>query len=168
MRVVPVVSLALLMLAALLAGGPDAGALAQEGAATPPASEGARLEPVGVGPAVELTAGRAALLLLRLTIEPGGRFASEADPSLSLVAVEDGAVTARVEAPVLVVRLREGGAQSAPERVAAGTEFMAEPGASFLLPPATAVEIRNDEEEAAVLHLATLAPRAADTATPAP
>ena len=168
MRLVSVVSLALLALAALLAGGPAAGALAQE-EGTPAASEGATLEPVGVAPAVELPAGRAALLLLRLTIEPGGRFISDADPSLSLVAVEDGAVTARAEAPVLVVRLPEGGGQAVPERVAEGTEFLVEPGASFVLPPATTIEIRNDEEEEAVLLLATLSPRAAQpAATPAP
>lgn len=168
MRGVLVVSVALLMLAALLGDGRATAAVAQE-EGTPAASEGARLEPIGVAPAVELAAGRAALLLLRLTIEPGGRFASDADPSLNLVAVEDGAVTARVEAPVVVVRLPSDGRQATPERVAAGEEFLAEPGTSFLLPPATAVEIRNDEEEEAVLLLATLSPRAADgAATPAP
>ena len=179
-------SVLLALVAAVLVGLALAGpgrAVAQD--ATPAAEEdfqtpeGVTFEPLGFGPAEELPAAPALLVLVRATIEPGAGFdVGEDDASVALVHVESGALTVRLEAPMRVLRAAavaafatpgavEEGDEPAFEEVAAGTEATLEAGDSVVLPPNVAGELRNDGAEPAVLLGAIVEPTGAGGATPA-
>ncbi len=154
--------------------------VAQEG--TPPADdyeqpEGVMFEGLAFGLAEALPAGPTGLGLFRTTLEPGARIDVEAHPSYFLVSVQSGAVTYRVQTPVLVTRAVTGtpGAQTlgpdAPaEEISPGTEFTLEAGDAALVPPSTGApdEGRNDGQEPAVLLVVSVGPAEAEgEATPA-
>ena len=86
--------------------------------------------------------------LVRFTFAPGAVLQlPEESPSLALVYVESGTLTARIAEPVLITRVMPMDIPSTPEAIAAGTEFSAGPGDSFVGPPHVAVEARNDGSE---------------------
>ena len=160
-------------LAFLLAlGGLAAPLAAQE--ATPPAEEafapeGVGFFPLGFGTAEELPAAPADLVLVRFTLDPGAGFPTEADdPSVALVYVEAGSLTAEVGAPVRVTRAAviaafatpgaEPEGAPMPEEVAAGTAFTLAAGDSAVFPPNVAGELRNDGQERVVGLAAIVAP----------
>ena len=172
MRRPPVpLALALAALLALLAGGSAAHTAAQEG--TPPAEgfalEGVGFFPLGFGTAEELPAAPADLVLVRFTLEPGASIPADAgDPSVALVYVEAGALTAEAGTPVRVTRAAVIAAFATPgaepegppmlEEVAAGTAFTLAAGDSVVLPPNVAAELRNDGQERVVGLAAIVAP----------
>jgi len=153
-------------------GNPVAGQVATpqaeaEGVVLPAGVTAARLaaglaEPFSLAPSV--------LELVRFTFAPGAVLhLPEENPSLALVYVEAGTLTARVAAPVLITRAAPIGIPSTPEAIAVGTEFRAGPGGSFVGPPHVAVEARNDESEPLVLLMAVLEPAVGlGAATPRP
>ena len=139
---------------------------AQESFATPGPGE-FKLAPVQIGR--ELTSGRIdeppagplELGLVRFTSDPGSVFpGAEDDPSVDLILVESGMMTARIEAPVMIIRA------TGTEEVAAGTEFTLGPGESFVWPPNVFGETRNDGQEPAVTLVAFLVPVEEEAATP--
>jgi quercetin dioxygenase-like cupin family protein len=138
-----------------------------EGFPLPPGVAAERLAAV---PAEPLPPAPVILELVRFTFAPGAILhLPEESPSLALVYVEAGALTARVAAPLVITRAAPIGTPSAPEAIAAGTEFTAEPGDSFVGPPHVAVEARNDGSEPLVLLMAVLEPTAGmRAATPTP
>ena len=168
--------LAVALLGALAVGRLTAPTGAQEG--TPPVGEegleGLTFEPLGFGVAEELPAAPAGLSLFRATLAPGTSIPIEADdPSVALVYVESGALTARVEAPMRVLRaaavaaFATPGAAPEPEEVPAGTEFTLEAGDPAVFPPNVGGEIRNDGGVPTVLLATLIEPEQAE-ATPAP
>ena len=175
---VALVAVAFVSLSLLLAA--RVPAVAQEGTPTGEefAPEGVTFEPLGFGTAEDLPAAPADLVLLRFTIVPGADFPIEADdPSVALVFVDSGALTARVEAPIRVTRAAtialfatpgavDEGAIPAPEEVAVGTEFTLAAGDSAVFPPNVEGEIRNDGTEPAVALVAIIAPPEGGAATP--
>ncbi len=173
------VSVFVVLLGVLIAVGSIVTTGAQEG--TPPADdyeqpEGVMFEGLAFGLAEALPAGPTGLGLFRTTLEPGARIDLEAHPSYFLVSVQSGAVTYRVETPVLVTRAVTGtpGAQTlgpdAPaEEISPGTDFTLEAGDAALFPPSTGApdEGRNDGQESAVLLVVSVGPaEAEDEATP--
>ena len=183
MRRVPVpIAVVAVVLVGLLAAGRVTATAAQEG--TPAAEEmappeGVTFEPLGFGTAEELPETPADVVLARFTLDPGTGFPIEADdPSVALVYVEAGALTARVEAPVRVTRAAtiaafatpgavEEGAVPEPEEVAAGTEFALAAGDSAFFPLNAPGEIRNDGPERVVGLVAVVEPLEAGGGTPA-
>jgi hypothetical protein len=144
-------------------------------AGTPQAEEfplptGVTAERLAAVPAGPLPPAPVILELVRFTFAPGAiLYLPEESPSLALVYVESGALTARVAAPVLITRAVPRGASSTPESIAAGTEFRAGPGDSFVGPSYVAVEARNDGSEPLVLLMAVLEPvTGMRAATPTP
>ncbi len=107
--------------------------------------------------------------LLRLTFPPGAVLPlEEGDPSLALVYVESGTLTVRIEAPVTVLRASgDGAAEARQVEIAAGTEFMAGPGDSFVSPAVIEGEARNDGTEPVVVLAAIVEPEPPADATPA-
>ena len=86
-----------------------AGALAQGG--TPPAEEeefdlpeGVTFEGLGFGTTAELPEVPADLSLFRFNLEPGAGFDLDPEPSVALVYVEAGTLTATVEQAMTVLR----------------------------------------------------------------
>ncbi len=77
-------------------------------------------------------------------------------------AVPNAALTVRIEAPVTVSRA-PGGAPAAQENIAAGTEFDAGPGDSFVSPAVIAGEACNDGAEPVVVLAAIVEPEPAAT-----
>ena len=157
----------------ILAGG---GAVAGQVATPQAEAEGVTL-PAGVtaerlaaGLAEPLPAEPVILELVRFTFAPGTVLhLPEENPSLALVYVEAGTLTARVAAPVMITRAAPVGSPSTPEAIAVGTEFSVGPGGSFVGPPHVAVEARNDGAEPLVLLMAVLEPATGLSATtPAP
>jgi hypothetical protein len=152
---------------------------AQQG--TPPGgasepSEGLAFALLGVGTADELPAPPADLALFRLMLEPGVVLPLDpADPSASLLYVESGTLSLRVDAPLTVRRastaatpVAGAGDEGEPARepVAAGTEVTLGPGDSVVISPRSAGEARNGGTEPLVLLISEVAPRQ-DAATPA-
>jgi quercetin dioxygenase-like cupin family protein len=156
----------------LAAGSPVAGQVG-----TPQAEEegfplptGVTAERLAAVPAQALPLAPAILELVRFTFAPGAVLQlPEESPSLALVYVESGTLTARIAEPVLITRVMPMDIPSTPEAIAAGTEFIAGPGDSFVGPPHVAVEARNDGSEPLALLMAVLEPAAGmRAATPAP
>lgn len=135
------------------AGGLAGGTVAQEGTPTPGATDGAaavKAEELADARVADLPSAPAAFRLIRYRLEPGATLVAEAsEPSLALIYVERGTLTARVDTPVTVGRGPRLGTPVA--EVAAGVEFQLGPGDSFAFPPSAAGEIRNDGGRAALL-----------------
>jgi hypothetical protein len=128
---------------------------------------GVTAERLAAGPAAPLPPAPLVLELVRFTFAPGAVLQLPAEsPSLALVSVEAGTLTARVAAPVMITRAAPLGTPSAPEAIAAGTAFRAGPGDAFVGPPQVAVEARNDGAEPLVLLMAVLEPAAGPGAAP--
>ena len=135
--------------------------------------EGVIFEPLAFGD-VE----GAGLGLIRLTIDPGAIFPSEADdPSSATVYVESGTLTVKMEAAMTVYRagaldvfLASPEAEDAEvpsEEIPAGQEFQLAVGDSTFFPANTGGEFRNDGTEAVVLLAALYEPGGeGDEATP--
>ena len=164
-------SVVAVVLLGLLAAGHAATTVAQEG--TPPAEEdeqpeGVTFEALAFGLAEELPPGPTGLALFRATLEPGARIDLDPDPGYFMVAVQSGAITFRVDTPVLVTRgvagepaAQEQGPEAAAEEVAAGTDVALEQGDAALFPPnpeGTAGEARNDGQERAVVVVVSAGP----------
>ena len=155
---------------------PDGGA--------PPAEAGpdprVRYEPLASGPVPALPGAPAELVLIRLRIEPGGTFALDPGaPDATLYVVRAGALTVRLAAPVRVRRVGEITAEEraaavatadpgAPleEAVAAGETVVVGRDDSFVVPPRTGGELRNEGSEPVVVLAGTIVPGAAGTPTP--
>ena len=148
------------------------GALAQEGAekepdGTPGAEDvlpqGVTFEAIGYGSAESLPATPVSVSVFRLRFEPGaGLSVGEGDPSLALVSVESGALTAVVEAPMTILRAAGEGTPfpEEAESVPAGEEFTLEEGDSALFPANVAGEVRHDGSDPTVVLVAEIAPAA--------
>ena len=178
---VPIAVVAL-VLVGLLAASPAAETVAQEG--TPPADEfelpeGVTFEGLAFGLAEALPPGPTGLALYRTGLEPGARIDLDPDPSYFMIYVESGAITFRVDTPVLVSRALAGTPAAmgmepaAPEEAAAGTEVMLERGDAALFAPnpgGAPGEARNDGQERAVALVVSAERAVEDTAagTPAP
>jgi hypothetical protein len=156
----------------LAVGSPVAGQVAtpQAEAEGFPLPAGVTAERLAAGPAEPLPPAPLVLELVRFTFAPGAVLHLPAEsPSLALVSVEAGTLTARVAAPVMITRAAPKSAPSPPEAIAAGTAFRAGPGDSFVGPPHVAVEVRNGGSEPLLLLMAVLEPVAGmPTATPVP
>jgi quercetin dioxygenase-like cupin family protein len=135
-----------------------------------PLPAGVTAERLAAGPAEPLPPAPLVLELVRFTFAPGAVLHLPAEsPSLALVSVEAGTLTARVAAQTVITRAAPRGIPSAPEAIAAGIEFTAGPGDSFMGPPNVAVEARNDGSELLMLLMAVLEPAAGmRAATPMP
>ena len=149
-----VAALGCLAAAAGLAGG----TVAQGGTPVPGTADGTagvEAEELTDARVADLPSAPAAFRLIRYRLEPGAALVAEAsEPSLALVYVERGTLTARVDAPVTVGRGPRLGTPVA--EVAAGVEFQLGPGDSFAFPPSTAGEIRNDGGRAALFLAAVI------------
>jgi quercetin dioxygenase-like cupin family protein len=135
-----------------------------------PAVPAASFDGLAFAPVDELPSSPAIVGLARLTFPVGAVLPLEAgDPSLALVYVESGTLTVRIEAPVTVSRAPSGEAsESTQEEIAAGSEFTARPGDSFVSPAVIAGEARNAGSEPVIVLAAIVEPEpAAETATPA-
>ena len=167
----PIAVVALVLVGLLAAGRPGPLALAQEG--TPPAEEdeqpeGVTFEALAFGLVEELPPGPTGLALFRARLEPGARIDLDPDPGYFMVSIQSGAITFRVDTPVLVTRAvagtpaaQEQGPEAAAEEVAAGTDVALEQGDAALFPPnpeGTAGEARNDGQEPAVVLVVSAGP----------
>ena len=138
--------------------------LAQEGTPAPtddtfPLPPGVTSQPLGSGTVASLPATPARIEMLRVTFAPGSVLRlPAASPSLALVYVESGTLTARIDAPIAITRAAPSGSTSKREEIAAGTQFMAGPGDSFVGPAHTMVEARNDGQEPLTLLMAVVQP----------
>jgi hypothetical protein len=156
-----------LVLAGFVAGGRIGGTVAQEG--TPPAGlgvEGAIFEPLAFGEVSELPQAPASFQLVRVRIAPGGHISVPAeDPGLVLIWVESGALTGTNTTPVRVLRAARLATPEAQtfEDVAAGAAFSVGPGDSFVGPPHSGGEYRNDGTDELVLWISGLSPEGAAT-----
>ena len=134
-RFVAPIAVVALVLVGLLVAGHAATTVAQEG--TPPAEEefelpeGVTFEGLAFGLAEELPPGPTGLALFRARLAPGARIDLDPDPGYFMVSVQSGAITFRVDTPVLVTRAvagapaaQEQGPEAAAEEVAAGTEVV--------------------------------------------
>lgn len=158
-----------LLLLGLFGGARFDGTVAQEG--TPPAGlgvAGAVFEPLAFGSVAVLPAAPASFQLVRVRIAPGGFISVPADdPGLVLIWVESGTLTGANTTPISVLRAALlATPEGRPfEDVAAGAEFTLGPGDSFVGPPLSGGEYRNDGAEELVLWISGLSPEA--DATPA-
>ena len=153
----------------LAADSPVAGQVATPQAAAEgfPLPAGVTAERLAAGPAEPLPPAPLVLELVRFTFAPGAVLQLSAEsPSLALVSVAAGTLTARIAAPVMITRAAPMGTPSTPEAIAAGTAFRAGPGDAFVAPPQVAVEARNDGAEPLVLLMAVLEPAAGPGAAP--
>jgi hypothetical protein len=129
-----------------------------------PAAPGVAFEPVGGGVVPPLVAAEAGVRLERARFAPGAAYAvPSADPSLLLVAVEEGALTVRSSAPLVVDRAAPsvGAGGAAREFVAAGAEVVLGVGDAFVRPPGSAQDLRNGGGGPAVALTASVDPGAA-------
>jgi hypothetical protein len=137
-------------------------------------------EPFASGPVPALPAAPEELVLIRLRLKPGGTFALDpSDPGATLYVVQAGTLTAHLTAPVRVRRVGEITPEEraaavatvdpgAPleEAVAAGAAVAVGPDDSFVVPPWTGGELRNEGSEPVVVLAGTIVPGAAGTPTP--
>jgi quercetin dioxygenase-like cupin family protein len=129
-------------------------ALAQESAATPGTLE---IAPGVTAEEVVIPAGEPQIF--RFHFERGSTVSfDDTDPSISLVYVETGTLTATFQGPISISRAAAADAPDEP--VAAGQKFTATTGDYFVAPGNTAVELRNDGAEPLTLLIATLIPTA--------
>ena len=173
-------SVVALVLVGLLTAGHPVRTAAQAG--TPQADEfelpaGVTFEGLAFGLAEALPPGPTGLGLSRARLEPGARIDLDPDPATFMVYIESGALTFRVDTPVLVTRAVTGTPaamtmEAAPEEVAAGTDVTLEQGDAALFPPnvgGTAGEARNDGQEPAVALVVSAEPGEEGTdGTPVP
>lgn len=112
-----------------------------------------------------LPQGKADLVLYRLTLQPGGVLTqgNANDSGISLVYVESGTLTIRLDTPYRVVR-----SAASLDKIDAGTETTAGPGDSFAIEPYVSGEIRNDGTEPATWLACVLDPLEDFPSTPAP
>jgi len=178
---IPVSVLAAVLLLGALAFAGLRPAVAQD--ATPAAEdfapEGVTFVPLSFGSADQLPATPADFFLARAGFEPGAGFPIEADdPSVTLVSMESGVLTFRVEAPISVTRAATIAAFATPgvdentvpgpEAIAAGTEFTMTTGDSAIFPANVPGEVRNDGAETAVALLAIIEPLSGGGAAASP
>lgn len=171
---------AVVLLESSLIGG---GALAAAQVDTPPTEEGdfgegVSFEFLGAGETKTLPRDPADIVLVRIGLEPGASLTSDPeDPGIALFAIEAGAVTFSVDAPITVLHLPEGGQPGPDDQhvFAAGEEFTMEEGDSALFPSHLTGEARNDgDEDASILATLIIGPQAAgereeaEAATPVP
>ena len=135
-------------------------ALAQESAATPGTME---IASGVIAEEVVIPAGEPQIF--RFHFDPGASVSfDDTDPSISLVYVETGKLTATFQGPISVSRAASAGSPAEP--VAADKEFTATTGDYFVAPGNTAVELRNDGSEPLTLLVATLIPATGGVASP--
>jgi hypothetical protein len=131
--------------------------------------EGVTVEPLGAGPIPEHPPLPAEIALYRVRIAPGGRIVTPADDlGLGLVYVESGTLIVRRTVAGVVTRgaaMATPGAQ-AQEQVPANTEVTLEAGDSYIAPPGSGGEMRNDGAEEAVILDAVISPGMVATPTP--
>ena len=161
----PRLPMALVTIALALSIGLDAYHVVAQEATPAPAGEafplppGVTSQPLGSDTVATLPATPARIEMLRVTFAPGSALRLPAEsPSLALVYVEAGTLTARIEAPVAITRAASPGAAPDREEIPAGTEFSAGPGDSFIGPAHTPVEVRNDGQEPLTLLMAVVQP----------
>lgn len=157
-------------LAVLLLAVPSSGTQAQEAGGTP-APPAVTFEAVTDGGTPALVAAQAGLRLARAHFTPGARYAVPPDDaSLLLVAVESGSLTVWSSAPLVINRAtaRTAAGAGTQEHIAAETEITLGVGDSFVRPPTSAQDLRNDGGEPAIALTASVAPGALESAgTPA-
>ena len=131
--------------------------------------ENVTVEPLAAGSLQTVPPLPADISLVRARFAPGGRVLVPAnDPGTALFSIEAGTLTVRSTAPVMVTRgagMATPGAQ-AQEQVAANAEFTLGSGDSFVGPPMSGGEFRNDGAEEAILLVVSIAPRMGGTPTP--
>lgn len=166
-RAVVVLLSAIVLLGTDLVGG---GALVAAQDSTPAAEEegfgeGVSFEFLGAGETKTLPRDPADIVLVRIGLEPGASLTSDPeDPGIALFAIEAGAVTFSVDAPITVLHLPEGGQPGPDDQhvFAAGEEFTMEEGDSALFPSHLTGEARNDgDKDASVLATLIVGPQAA-------
>jgi quercetin dioxygenase-like cupin family protein len=132
-------------------------AWAQE--ASPP-SEGAMEMPPGAALAmlallapVELPADPAALVVARLTLEPGTEIPPHPHSALEIALIEAGSVTLRtVEGPpALGIRAAAAGPAATPEAAGPGTELTGNAGDIAIIPVGNVLDVRAGDEGATIL-----------------
>jgi quercetin dioxygenase-like cupin family protein len=157
------------------------GAFAQE--ATPAVEgfmpEGITFEPVAFATGLALPAP-GEVSVSRIGFDPGTGFPiDEEDPTYALAVVESGALTIRLDRPLMVTRAgalatamaeEEAGGAPANEEIAAGQEATLQAGDTALFPPDVGGEIGNDGQDRAVVLVVFVGPPEDMTgeATPAP
>ena len=152
--------------AALAAGGRIPATGAQDAT---PAAAGTTVEVVAAGESATLPSAPVDIVLLRFRTPPGVVDVVPADdPALGLIYVESGQLTVTLTAPVVVVRAGTLATPGAGEPVAAGTQVVLGPGDSFVGPPNSGGEFRNDGAEELGLLVAAVAPQEGGTAEATP
>jgi hypothetical protein len=132
---------------------------------------GVSFQTLAAGSIEILAPGTASLALGSIVVAPGAVVPFDPTiPSAVLLHTVSGALTFRVEAPMMVARRGEPGkpVPSELEAVAANTEFTLRQGDSALFPPATGGEMRNDGVDEAVAWVVSIAVEAAAAGTPTP
>jgi quercetin dioxygenase-like cupin family protein len=164
-----------LVLAIVASQGLSSGTQAQD--ATPPseqqdgAPEGVTFVTLASGTIEVLSPGTANLVLGRVRFAPGATLPFDpTDPSVDLLFVGSGTLTARVEAPMKVARGVEAGtpAPTEPEEIPANTEFTLSEGDSALVPPNASGEVRNDGDEDVTVWVTNVALFTTTAGTPTP
>jgi hypothetical protein len=169
-RLVLLVAVRMVLLIGLGALGARPGAGAQDATpATELGFEGVTVEVLGAGPVPTYPSLPAEIALYRVRIAPGGRIVTPADDAgLGLVYVESGTLVARRTVAGVVTRgaaMATPGAQ-AQEPVPANTDVTLGAGDSYVAPPGSGGEVRNDGTEEATILDAVIAPVMAATPTP--
>jgi hypothetical protein len=133
-------------------------ALAQETTAETPAPSGVAFEPVTGELVPPLVAEGAEVQLERASFSSGASYTiAAADAQLLLVSIESGALTVRSSTPLVINRAGEGTAATVrQEWVAADSELTLERGDSFVRPPRSQQELRNEGEEPTVALMASI------------
>jgi hypothetical protein len=150
----------------VLAGGLGRGRVTRVSAqeATPEGGmtmEGVTLEPLAFGIAPVLPPAPALFQLARMRFAPGGRVTVPAnDPGLVLILVEAGTMSGTATTPTRILRVAAVATPEADpfEEIAAGNEYTAGPGDSFIGEPSAGGDFRNDGPDELVLLIAGLQP----------
>jgi len=125
--------------------------------------EGATPELLAAGAIPSYPPAPAEIALQRVRIAPGGNIVTPADdPRLILVYVESGTLTVRNTVPTLVTR-----AAQEQEEIPAETEYTMNAGDSYVSPPVSGGELRNEGTEEVILLAALVVSTPDGAATPA-
>ncbi len=132
-------------------------AFAQESATETAAATGVVFEPVTGELVTPLVAEGAAVHLERATFSPDAAYTIPAgNAELLLVTVESGTFSVTSSAPLVINRAGEGTATTGvQEWVAANTGLTLERGDSFVRPPRSQQELRNEGQESSVALMAS-------------
>jgi len=155
----------LVLLAVMLAFVLSTAAVTAQDSTPAAEEEGASFEIIGAGDTGALPQEGAALVVFRISIEPGGFFPLDPeDPSVGLASIEAGAITVSADVPITVLHLPEDG-EPGPEdleQFAADVEFTMEERDSAIFPPNVGGEVRNDGEEDASILVTSIVPSEGD------